>query len=534
LPPHPKEPGRWWDYTVAAAIFVAFLVWMLGFHPFQRPIFRDSATWTYMSLEFAKGMVPHRDIFVHKTPGAAMLGAAGAWLAPRLGIAEPLAGVVAVWLLLGALGPALLYLICRPRMGLVAALAATAVMVSLDQWPVATFEAARPKVAMVTFGLAGLLAAERRRAMLSGLFVGASMLCWQPGLCFAGGAAWSLLTRPPTAEKREARKTSRLVGLARFVAGIAMPAVAFLCWLAFAGALGDFFAQTVGFNFEYVRLKAISPAATVGRLARILSWWDPFECVLALLALGGLKAIRDRLPRGLLVAGIVYAAMIFVSFQGWPDTLPLLPAAAAVIAAGFVGLGRRLGLARVVPALFLCTVAWTAARPANVRLHPLVSLHTQEQFYRQLAANVAPGKPVIAISIPEFLIHNHMRSAWKYPYMWNHVDRFAAAEYGGFDGMFRELERIDPVLIVLCRRWTGQGRQLFESWAARRYLRREYAFYPYAWPIVVFRKPSSDSERQELRNRLSEHASPRIPQRLRPSYPDASPAPNVSAQDSNS
>ncbi len=458
-----------------------------------------------MSLEIAEGMIPHRDIFVHKTPGAALLGATGAWLAPRLADASPLTGTVAIYLLLGALGPALLYAICRPRMGIIGALAAAALMVSFDQWPVAVFEVVRPKVAMVTLGLASILAAERKRSLTSGLFATASVLCWQPGLCFAAGSAWALLSPIPRVGARTEDDRSRLYALASFLAGATALAFAFLAWLAFAGALADFFSQTVLFNLQYVRLKAITPATTVARLARILSWWDPFEAILAIVAMAALVgSVRGRrhLPPSLIVMGGVYTAMVFASLQGWPDTLPFVPLLAAIITAGFIGLGQWVHLPGLLTAALLLSAVWAGALPANVRMHPRVDLEAQGRFYRKLAEGIDPGSPVIAISLPEFLIHNGRRSAWKWPYMWNQVDRFAAAAYGGFDALFQELEHIDPAMIVVGRRWTGQGRRLFESWTKSRYLRQEYQYYPYSWPIVVYRKPADKASRREFKTRL--------------------------------
>ncbi len=479
------------DLGLATMVFAAGLALLLCFDPYHAPIARDPATWSYMSIEIARGMIPHRDIFVHKTPGGALLGAIGAWLAPRLSGADPLAGARTVFLLLGAIAPALLYLVCKPSMGKLAALAAAAFMIGYDQWPVAVFEAVRPKVAVVSFGLAGILAAQNGRAALAGAAASASVLCWQPGLCFVAGAGASL-----TGYLR-AGGTALVGPLARFALGGIVPVVMLSTWLAANGAFGDFIAQTIGFNVTYVSNKALTPTATVMRLADVFHRWNPLECVLLLPALLGVALYRPRPSLGVVVSGLAYLALTFANLQAWPDTVLFVPMVAAVLAAGlcglatrgYTGLGRGASTTMQVGAIaVLVGASVVAVQPGSARLHPAVSLEEQRRFYAGLGAGVSASQAVVAISMPEFLIHNDRRSQWKWPFMFNGVDRFAAKEYGGFKGMLAELEQLDPQLIMLGRRWLGVGRNHFERWAAERYERREHKFLPYSRPIVEFRR----------------------------------------------
>jgi hypothetical protein len=54
------------------------LLFLFSFDPLSRPLGLDPATWDYMSVEVSRGLIPYRDIFLHKTPLAALLGSTGA------------------------------------------------------------------------------------------------------------------------------------------------------------------------------------------------------------------------------------------------------------------------------------------------------------------------------------------------------------------------------------------------------------------------------------------------------------------------
>ena len=73
--------------SLIAALSLAFY---LRFDPFGRFVGLDAATWDWMAISLPNGLLPYRDIFLHKTPLAAVIGALGAATAGRLGL-DPLA-----------------------------------------------------------------------------------------------------------------------------------------------------------------------------------------------------------------------------------------------------------------------------------------------------------------------------------------------------------------------------------------------------------------------------------------------------------
>ena len=474
----------------AFGVFAVALALLLSFDPFDRPLMLDPATWDYMSVEVARGLVPHRDVFLHKTPGAAFVGAFGAWVGGALGF-EPVLGAHALFLVLGALGPALLFAVCRPVAGTAAALAAAVFLFVLDQWPTAAVEGVRPKIVTVDLGLLCLWAAARGRPWLAGVAGGASTLCWQPGLCFLVGALAAVDRR-----SLGAWFTASL----RVAAGSLIPVAVLLAWLASNRAMDDFFAQAVGFNLDYIDTKATTASRTLAGIYRYLRHWNTLEVLLFAPAALACALGLARVPAGVLVSGAVYAGMLFVSFQSWPDTILVLPVAAAILGVGLVGLARACGGPALVGAV-LALALFEAATPYNQRLRVVERFEPQRVAMRELGHGIDRDEPVVAISVPEFLLHTGRRNGWKWPYMWFGVDRFAADETPGrFGGVLADLEDLDPPLILVARRWNGPLRKQFNRWAARRYERTDVKIFPHKNPpIAVYRRTA---ERPELRTRL--------------------------------
>ncbi len=472
------HPGAPW------LVWLGGLVFLLSFRPFSRPVLLDPATWDYMSVALADGVVPYRDIFLHKTPAAIFVGAAGAAVASLLG-GSALAGAHLTFIGLGAAGPALLYTLCRTHLGPALALAAAGFMLSFDPWVVGSVEGVSPKVLTTVLGLACLLAAERERWAIAGLFGGAATLAWQPGVAFLLGAAWQL-TRGPFVRR-----------WIRLCMGAAVVPALLLAWLAAVGGLDDFWWQAVIFNVHYIRLHARTPWETVIHLWDRLVAWAPLEMILGMVALPGLLASGARLPSGLAVFGLIYGAMLFISFQAWPDTILLVAPLAALLATGLGALccrqfgERRARLIVMGVALILAPVA------TNDRLRPPLDFQAQSAFMQGLAAELDADDDVLVISLPEFLIHTARHSIWKWPYLWFGVDRFAAEHTpGGFDAMLEGLNARPPALILIARRWQGPLRDRFEQWAATRYTRSEYRIYAHTFrPIRVYR----------LRHTIGEH-----------------------------
>ena len=452
----------------------------------------DAATWDYMAVETARGLVPYRDVFLHKTPAAALLGAVGAWAGSAVGV-EPVLAAHALFLFLGALAPVLLFALCRatglPRG---AAVASAVALLAYDEWGVSAIEGCLPKVPTVLFGLAAMLAAERGRPVPASLLGGVSVLFWQPGIAFLLGA-WATLVR--NGERRVSRLF--LLGLVSLV-----PAALLLAWLAAHGALGDFFEQAVLFNLQYIHDKARTPLGTLKALARTFGQWNDVELLLTPAALAGLWMGRSRgprsgaaseasarLPLSVVVSGCIYAAMTFVSYQSWPDAILLGPIVASVLGIGLYSL-LRTRLATGAAAVLAISVIVIAALPdTRPKFHPPVDFSTQRERFRELALELGPTDRVIGVSVPEFFLHTSRRNGWKWPYLWFGVDEFASAhQAGGFEGILGDLEADPPAMMLVARLWAGPQRARFEEWAASRYDVSAVRIFPHTRrPLRVYR-----------------------------------------------
>ncbi|HEY2772955.1 MAG TPA: hypothetical protein VGK20_02760 [Candidatus Binatia bacterium] len=479
-------PSRRTDFFLSAAIFVAGCAYFAAFSPWTRPVLLDAATWDYMALQVAQGLVPYRDIFLHKTPGGAFVGAAGAMAGSLLGI-EPVLAAHALFLALGALGPVLLYRLCRKSMPRGAALASAVALLTFNEWVIAALQGCLPKIVTIVFGLASMLAAENGSALAASLWGGCSVLCWQPGLAFLVGAWVSLL-----------RGGER--GLLRWIAIGAtslLPSVLLLSWLAAHGALRDFFEQAVMFNFTYIHEKARPVFGTVRALVRTAGIWNDVELLLAPAALAGfaLRSLRRdeatqwRFPLSMSVSAAIYLAMTFVSYQSWPDAMLFAPMVAALLGAGLFALLSTLLVPAAATSIAVIVLVLATIPNDRPTFHPPVDFATQRVQFRSLADGLTPADSVVAVSVPEFFIHTGRRNGWKWPYLWFGVDDFASDHHeNGFQGILDDLDRDKPALILVARLWAGPQRVLFEKWAAARYDLRVVRLYPHTRkPLRVYR-----------------------------------------------
>ncbi|HYB98314.1 MAG TPA: hypothetical protein VEC57_04190 [Candidatus Limnocylindrales bacterium] len=472
------------DPWAAVAVFLVACIYFAAFRPLERPLLLDAATWDYMAVELPRGLVPYRDVFLHKTPGTAFVGAVAAAVASAIG-AEPVLGVHAFILLQGALAPALLFLLCRPCMERGAAVACSLSLLAYDQWVVAVLEGSQPKVPTLVFGLLCLVAAQRRKVAWSGILGGAAVLCWQPALCFLAGALMPLVARETTWPSR-LRVTMRMAAMSL------VPTVILLAWLALQGALQAFVDQAILFNVDYIQLKARTLPGTLRALGWNFADWEDVEMLMLPAVIAGLLLRPQRLPASLLLSTAIYFAMLFVSMQSWPDLILLGPGLAAIFGAGLHGLLRAALRPMAATVLALALVAAAAAPDARPKYRPGLDFTQQRARMRQLASEVGPHEPIIGVSVPEFFLHTGRRNGWMWPYLWFGVDAFAAAHTaGGFEGILRDLEASDPPMILLGRHWTGPLRARFEEWAAARYEVSEVKIFPHTQrPMRVYRRRS--------------------------------------------
>jgi hypothetical protein len=216
---------------------------------------------------------------------------------------------------------------------------------------------------------------------------------------------------------------------------------------------------------------------------------NALELTLLPFALYGLSRTRKAPPVSLTTAGLLYFAMTFVSFQAWPDTILFGPPLAALLAAGLTGAVALVLGPRWAPGVVLAVALIAAATPSAARLRPPITFAEQRTAMQEIAAGLSAADTVIAVSVPEFLLHTDRKSRWPWPYLWFGVDRFAARRRpGGFEAILEDLDRDPPALILVARHWAGPLRRRFTEWVERRYDRSVVRIYPHvARPIVVYR-----------------------------------------------
>lgn len=487
------RPFQWngRDGLLAAALFVGTALLLAAAAPGQRALALDAATWDSLAVGLTRGEIPYRDVFLHKTPGAAILGACSAKLATWIGL-EAVRGTHALFLCLGALAPALLFAVARRRLPRTEAVACAVFLVAFEAWPLAALEGTRPKVATVTLGLLSMIFAASSRPGLAGFGAGAAAaaaaVCWQPGIVFIAGAAseaWAVISRHPMQHRR--------AWLYAFGAGLCSIPALLVSWLAAYGAFSDFVEQAVYFNVAYVERGLRPISAAIPKIFSTISSFSAAEISLLPIALIGVALAPKAVPRGILVSGLCYCALALLSFQGWPDTLLLLPMLAVLLGTGLSALAQTLWGRCAGPPAVLALALWAALTPNWQRLQTPVTFLEQRQTMASLTRDIADDEVIVAIGTPEILLHSNRGRVWPWPYFWFGVDEFAAHKMGNFDAVLEDLERLDPALITIARRWKGAHRQSFERWAAARYDQSQLAVYPHrVEPIRVYRRKRSD------------------------------------------
>jgi len=278
--------------------------------------------------------------------------------------------------------------------------------------------------------------------------------------------------------------------------GAALPSLFLLGWLAAVGGLRDFVDQAVLFNVFYIESKARTPYGTLRAVVWLFREWNAIELLLAPAALFGLAVARPRLPLSHLVAAGVYAGMLFLSLQSWPDLILLGPAVATVLGAGLYGLLHSRLRSRAALALTLTILTLAALPDAKTKFHPPITFAQQRTKLLAVVPELTPRDDVVMVSAPEYLIHAGRRNGWKWPYLWFGVDQFAEADTpGGFDGILADLAAKNPRVILIGRHWKGPRRQRFEEWAATRYSVREARVFPHVrLPLRIYERRPQPAE----------------------------------------
>ncbi|MGI9592041.1 MAG: hypothetical protein ACR2P8_11785 [Myxococcota bacterium] len=444
------------------------------------PLERDEGVYAYIAQRILAGVPLYTETVDLQMPGlwlcyAAFLAAFG----------ETAAGVHTGLLLASELTVLLVYGIALgfSRPGAAAFAAATYALLSLGR-SVLGFSA-NAEHFVVLPALAGLLLLQRATAswrplpfLLSGVLLGLSAGIKQQGALFAlVGAvalAFALVTRRRRGDQAHA------VALPVYLAGVALPLVAFALWFAARGVFGEFWFWSVAYPLQYAGAETSIPTAKLlarsGTLVLRDSW-----ALFAWSALGLGTAVFE-LARG----GRRRAAAVFVLTLSGGSLLGLapyfryhyyvlvLPAVALLAALALEHLltqpHRWLRvLATLLAGLSLAQPLWTqrgylfALAPEEiVRIaYPWTPFAASPGLAERLRQRSAPGDRIAILgSEPQILFYSGIPSAIRqvvmYPLIWG--DRELA--HGLERRTIAEMEAVRPRFVVLVRAPSSWGLRL--------------------------------------------------------------------------
>src|SRR5262245_58173697 len=482
--------------AIAAVVFLQFQFW-------KQPSIIDRANWDYFAQVIARGGVPYRDVVNIKAPLSAYIGAAAIIVAHPLGLRDVFA-IRIVFLLLSALTVGLTFLVaCRYFRSRRVALLSAAIMMAFNLFGDANSGGVQPKTAMILFGLISLLAIQKDRPLLAGVFGMLSALSWQPGLLFVGVAALAFsryMTR-----WRDGRTI-------KLLAGAALPLVVFVGYFWLEGGLKDLYWWTIDYNLTVDAPRGLRTIPElVDRFARLLKGplrsELPYVCLGVLgLAIACARELKSAVKAGtrnwleaardhaIIVAPLIYFAFCLINIQGAVDLIPLLPFIASVAAVAIVDLlnraanvlargGRRLrrssfenGSFAVVLALILI-IRFATGYSIKV---DFPTLKDQETEVAEITSHLKPGDKIFTHGIAEILVLSGLTNASKHYFLDrgkdNYLDR---VEPGGFSGWLEVLKDERPKIVAIERTKYVERKDELYDWVRSDYEEHKGRIFTY-------------------------------------------------------
>jgi len=222
----------------------------------------------------------------------------------------------------------------------VGALAALVPLISsrFAEWMVA---GTQPKLSMIVFGMLSLLLLAKQQFFLAGLSSMLSCLAWQPGLMFTGVVV--VIASNYFTTWRDMHAVSAIMGAA-------LPAVAFLGYFYWAGALSDLWAWTITFNYSVFRPETQrEPLQALLHIMRVALRVFAGYAAIGLLGIAGVvsfiwsrvksafkqRELTDRTGDALVIPVLIYFGFCIINMQAGPDLIPFIPFI-SIFAAWFV------------------------------------------------------------------------------------------------------------------------------------------------------------------------------------------------------
>jgi hypothetical protein len=321
------------------AFFVAG-VWACSvFEPARLPFSADNQTFYFIAERAASGVPPHASLVNHKLALSMMMSGGAISLGRLLGVDDVSAARILSIALAAATVPLVWALTLQLTRTRLAAVLAGAVMLTFSDYFKQGAMGVRPQLFATFFLLLALVSCANRKAFRSGLFAGASFLCWQPA------ATVALAVAVAAAVNRDDRRA-----LAWVCCGGAVAFLGYESYFLVNGLLGEQLYQSFAMGLDTSAHKtpswrdALRFVVFLEEIGRSRGYLFAAGFV-AVLAWGWLRVAlspreawdRLRARPGLLAAALtahLAVAFTFVDFQAFPDRFVILPFYA--VASGFV------------------------------------------------------------------------------------------------------------------------------------------------------------------------------------------------------
>lgn len=469
--------------VAAWALLLGLLVFALRAPQLDLPLERDEGGYAYIAWRLLEGDTPYLDWFDQKPPGIFVAYA----IALSFG-SDPVVAIRGLAALCCAASAILLFAIALRLLGQTAGLLAGVLLAALSadasvQGPIANTELfMAPWILLAAWGTLRI-PAQARPSIAAGLAIGLAL-----GIAsafkqvavvnapFLLAIFWLRLSGPQRG--RALLRFGLWVGLG---GGLVWCAIAGWFWLR--GGLGAALDAVLLHNLAYTAQLTLSQR--LAQLSHFATPMIPTQGVAWLLAAAGLVALarrRDRFP-ALFLGGFAATNAIGVSASGlyFPHYFQqVLPAVAALAAAGVLAAADRAGIARrptlaVGAALALAPLAFASVEFARLtgaeatrRLYPGSVFEAMPAIAAEIAALTRPEDSVFIFGAePEILLHAERVSASRYIYLFPLYGSFPDAEQRQA-GVIAELEAARPAVIVWIpnRMFFGPGSpQLLTEWS---------------------------------------------------------------------
>lgn len=497
-----QESGSIWSKRVEKATarrlsviaFVLSSALMLAYRPWRQFEGGDSALYDYIAQEILRGQMSYRDVVDIKGPLGTHLSAFAMAIGKLIGLRDIVAVRLFHVLLVGLLS-AVTYLVAEIYLrNRFAAIIAFLVPLLPEQFALMAITGTQPKLPMILFGMLALLMIARDRPFWAGICSMLSCLCWQPGLMFTGAAV--LIFSRYLSSWRDLRAVKVMIGAA-------IPLAIVLAYFYARGALSDFWAWSITYNFSVFAPEAkASMGQAVTKLWQIIIRVFKYDRPIAILSLFGLvlftvNRLRDKLKGraafaspGLLrdaviIPPLVYLAFCLINFQASADLIPLFPFIGIFAGWFFIEAGRLIatvstrwlksgpGLMQrewLIPALALSIVLVVlVVRVASYRVYGK-TLKDQDNEFKTLAGLLGPDDRIFVHGTVEILVLLNRPNLNPYVDLDWDKDNFAASRKpGGWNAIMNEMEAQAPKLVALSRLRAVTHRADLERWVQQHY-----------------------------------------------------------------